>query len=164
MKKLQRGFTLIELMIVVAIIGILAAIAIPLYQDYIAKTQATRVYGEANSVRTSIELCILEGRTTLGTGKDDCDPGYTGSNLVEGSRPNVFGALGSGLGVPQVVDGLAGGSGEIITSTLGNRAALVLRGGKITLSRTARGDWTCKVSGNGFTGENEKYIPGSCQT
>lgn len=165
MKKLQRGFTLIELMIVVAIIGILAAIAIPLYQDYIAKTQATRVYGEANSVRTSIELCILEGRTVLGTGKDDCDPGYTGSNLVTGSRPAVFGSLASGLGVPQIVNGLAGGNGVIITSTFGNKAALVLQSAptpQLELSRTSRGDWTCRAVN--FVGEREKYVPGACTT
>ncbi|MDR0737319.1 MAG: pilin [Zoogloeaceae bacterium] len=161
MKTLQRGFTLIELMIVVAIIGILAAIAIPLYQDYIAKTQATRVYGEANAVRTAIELCILEGRTTLGPGRNECDPGYTGSNLVSG--PRAFGtALPAGLGVPQMPAVLVN-SGDLITSTFGNKASLVLAGSQITLRRSQEGDWTCHVSGSGFTGNNEKYIPGSCQ-
>jgi type IV pilus assembly protein PilA len=164
MKKLQRGFTLIELMIVVAIIGILAAIAIPLYQDYIAKTQATRVFGEVNSVRTSIELCILEGRVDIGDGKDECDPSYTGSNLVSGARPAAFGGnLPAGLGVPQVADPLLV-SGDIITATFGHKAALVLKGSTLTLSRTKRGDWLCQAAGTGFTGDNEKYIPGSCTT
>jgi type IV pilus assembly protein PilA len=165
MKKLQRGFTLIELMIVVAIIGILAAIAIPLYQDYIAKTQATRVYGEINSVRTSIELCILEGRTKIGSGKDDCDPGYTGSNLVSGARP--FGAsLPAGLGVPSIRDPLVV-SGNIITATFGNKAALIFKespASTLTLRRNRRGDWICTAAGSGFSGEAEKYIPGACST
>jgi type IV pilus assembly protein PilA len=161
MKKLQRGFTLIELMIVVAIIGILAAIAIPLYQDYIAKTQATRVYGEANNLRTAIELCILEGRTALGTGKDECDPSYTASNLVSGA-PQVGPAV-TGAGFPQVADPLVV-SGDIVTSTFGNKAALVLQGSTLTLSRNRRGSWTCTAAGTGFTGEQEKYIPGSCET
>ncbi|MDR2365616.1 MAG: pilin [Zoogloeaceae bacterium] len=130
-----------------------------------AKTQATRVYGETNNLRTAIELCILEGRTSLGTGKDDCDPSYTASNLVSGD-PQVGGTAAkvAGAGFPQVLAGLGGGSGAIITATFGNKAALVLRKSTLTLNRSKRGSWTCKVAGTGFEGEQEKYIPGSCTT
>ena len=66
MNTMQKGFTLIELMIVVAIIGILAAIAIPAYQDYIARTQASEAVSMAGSKKTDITDNLQNG--TCGTG------------------------------------------------------------------------------------------------
>lgn len=128
--QMQKGFTLIELMIVVAIIGILAAIAIPQYQTYVAKSQVSRVMSETGSLRTAAEACLLDGRTTIGTGAGECDIGATDSNLL---NPNI----------PVVV--LAANS-STITATFGNSAATAIATDTLVWTRSSTGTWTCATS------------------
>ncbi len=72
MKKAQQGFTLIELMIVVAIIGILAAIALPAYQDYIARSKTTEATAALDSYKTSVtEFLSSEGPAALAAASAD---------------------------------------------------------------------------------------------
>ena len=66
MKKVQQGFTLIELMIVVAIIGILAAVAIPAYQDYTVKAKVQEGVNLSNPARTSLGIACSEAALTSG--------------------------------------------------------------------------------------------------
>ncbi|SFG34098.1 type IV pilus assembly protein PilA [Duganella sp. CF458] len=73
-KQAQAGFTLIELMIVVAIIGILAAVAIPAYSDYTAKAKIANAITAADSIKTAVSVCIQEA----GGVKDKCDAGSNG--------------------------------------------------------------------------------------
>lgn len=68
MKKLQQGFTLIELMIVVAIIGILAAIAIPAYSDYTAKAQASEMFVMLDGIKTTVATAMGEDPAAAGCG------------------------------------------------------------------------------------------------
>ena len=140
----HRGFTLIELMIVVAIVGILAAIAIPSYQTYVAKSQTARGMGEAAQLKVTIEMCLLNGRLTIGAGSGDCDPAAEGSNIfVGGSQGSV--TLAPGTGVPQVFRDA--GTGEVrVVATFGNRAVAMLRqagADTLTWTRSADGGWSC---------------------
>jgi type IV pilus assembly protein PilA len=73
-KQAQAGFTLIELMIVVAIIGILAAVAIPQYSDYTAKAKAQSVVAALDGLKTAVSLCIQENSGVA----DSCDTGASG--------------------------------------------------------------------------------------
>lgn len=148
MKAMQKGFTLIELMIVVAIIGILAAIALPMYQDYIARSQVTRVMGESGNLKTTIESCMLNGRTVLGQGATQCSLGATGSTLLTGGKQDGSPAVAAGTGVPQVAIN-AQNNTATITATFGNSAAAALNTRTLTWSRDNSGTWTCATTVDG---------------
>lgn len=141
--KFTKGFTLIELMIVVAIIGILAAIAIPQYQNYISRTQINRAYGEVAFLKIMAEDLVVQS-LPLNTA---ADVGYTGSNL---------------LSAAPAVDFTAGdGSGTII-ATLGGDASVVVAGAAINLARSSGGQWSCTITASPNPGWNDSLAPAGC--
>ncbi|MBA6244033.1 MULTISPECIES: pilin [unclassified Psychrobacter] len=159
MNTAQKGFTLIELMIVVAIIGILAAIAIPQYQNYIAKSQVSRVMGETSSIKTSVENCALAGKVTGATASTAVcsleDLGMTASN-IQGAGTAIGGVENSGLPSVLINDS---GTASII-ATFGQNAAANLKTQKLAWKRDADGTWTCNT--DLAAASKEKYIPTGC--
>lgn len=140
MKK-QQGFTLIELMIVVAIIGILAAIALPAYQDYTNRAKASEVVLAASSVRT----CVTEINQSGFDNYSSCENSVSGSNISQY--------------VEQVT--ATDGTGEILAEGFGDMA-----GFDITLTPSPAianaGDvirgWVCAVDAG-----NENWAPANCR-
>ncbi|MEM9383649.1 MAG: pilin [Pseudomonadota bacterium] len=153
MQNVQKGFTLIELMIVVAIIGILAAIAIPAYQDYTQRAQV----GEAFTIVTGAKTAIAEFRQTTGA--------YPTAADVEALTLNLTSPAG------QYVDTLTVGDGDgVITVTMANsNVGADVRGGVIeftppppeVLAAGQAFTWSCAAGSPEIA---NKYLPRSCQT
>ena len=151
--SLQKGLTLIELMIVVAIVGILAAVGLPAYQDYIAKSQVARAMVETGALKAKIESCIVERRTTLST-----TPGPTVCSMADLQPSNILVNLAdyapapagappapAGTGYPAVEFGGNGPETASITVAFGNSASQILAGGKFMVGwfRSDLGVWSC---------------------
>jgi type IV pilus assembly protein PilA len=146
MKKVQQGFTLIELMIVVAIIGILAAIAIPAYQDYTVRAKLSEAVGALAAAKTSVsEYYISVGEMPQNQGES----GVSSGQVADGS-------VVTGLTYTRVNTGES-----TVAATL---AAANLQGASGT-SFLMRGQGTC--NGVQWDCESnttpEKYLPANCR-
>ena len=115
--RAQQGFTLIELMIVVAIIGILAAVAIPQYKDYTAKAKVGNALSSVDSLKTALAVCIQENGGTLATSCTTMGaagiPSFNATKEVTG----VTLTAATGALVATLADTVGVGSGKTITWT-----------------------------------------------
>ena len=143
MKRVQQGFTLIELMIVVAIIGILAAVALPAYQDYLARSQMTEALSLADGQKTAVAEIY----------------GQTGACPTNGNDGVAAATDIKGQYVAQVEVGGTAPSCTIVATMAATGIAAGLQSQTLTMTMTDNTgsiSWTCTSSAD------QKYLPKSC--
>jgi len=138
MKSLQKGFTLIELMIVVAIIGILAAVALPAYQDYTVRAKVSELMLAASGVRTAISE------------KFQTDP----SNTISAGAGATIPAVGKVTSATVTDDGTVTVYGGTASTSVGQSVTITMTPTYSTLTGTIV--WSCM-------GSPSKYLPATCR-
>lgn len=167
-RTLQKGFTLIELMIVVAIIGILAAVALPAYQDYTIRARVSEVILAASTCRTSISEAVsttpdtdmktsLTNSCSAGSAAVASGSASTATKFVKSVDTDVNGVI-------TVVGNETNLKGD--TSATANSVSMVPYIGSSTLAAGTDGgkvitEWKCGPSKS--NGMPVKYLPGSCK-
>ncbi|HVE53871.1 MAG TPA: pilin [Ramlibacter sp.] len=157
--QLQKGFTLIELMIVVAIIGILAAVALPAYQDYTKRAKMSEVILAASSCRTSITEVIQSATTLPAPGLWGCEQTQSGGASQYVSRVDTVDAPHRGTirvtsqGIPNKIDNTPGGIVTLVPWLNADGTGVPTAGSTV-------GRWQCGGTG---TDVAVKFLPGSCR-
>jgi type IV pilus assembly protein PilA len=157
MKHLQKGFTLIELMIVVAIIGILAAVALPAYQDYTIRAKMSEVILAMSACRTSITEVYQSGGLSAGVANGwgcEVSPSQATKYVAEVST-NING----------IVSAKVKGISTLVNDSIITLAPLKDAGTVATYAGTAASlfGWRCGSTADGTSANIGKYLPGSCR-
>jgi type IV pilus assembly protein PilA len=157
---IQQGFTLIELMIVVAIIGILAAVALPAYQDYTIRAKVSEILLAASACRTTITEVYQTANAGSGPGPNNWGCEYAAGSTqatqyVASIATDPDGKITvTGKGITQLV---AGTSDAVkLTPIINNAVATVANLGQ------SINQWRCGNTGDGTTIVSN-YLPGSCR-
>ena len=164
--KTQQGFTLIELMIVVAIIGILAAVAIPSYNDYTARAQVT----EAVNLTSGLKTCAAERISDRGDAPSLLDCGYDAAlGAAAALSQNDAGQYVDTIACPQCGAGAAINAGNplVIQATFkGVGASTDLQGTVFGIGTEDGNVWTCGTVATGAalgTSVPERLLPSACK-
>ena len=165
MKKLQKGFTLIELMIVVAIIGILAAIALPAYQDYTVRSKVSEMIIAASSPKSLISEAFqsdgLAGVTAAATEYNGRPVAEKTSKFLSTTTPI---AINTGNGMITVMSGSVADAG-LPTAAAGMTLTLTpnVNGAALAAGVTGAIDWACASTTN-TTATTRKLVVGAAGT